>query len=192
MTTLAHRWWLLLVRGIAAVVFGVLAIVFPGLGLLALVALFSAYALVDGVFNIALGVRQARGGERWGVLVAEGVISLVAGLLAILWPAITALVLLFVIAVWAVATGIAEIAAAVKLRKQVRGEWLLGLAGILSIAFGVLIALFPGAGALAVVLWIGAYAIVFGGLLVVLSFRLRAHGLAEERQAPTGGVPTAV
>jgi uncharacterized membrane protein HdeD (DUF308 family) len=189
---LADRWWTLALRGGAAILFGVLTFVWPALSLLVLVILWGAYALVDGVFNLVLAFRSRRErateGQRWGWLVFEGAISILAGLVALLWPEISALALLFVIGAWAIVTGAAEIAAAIQLRKQIQNEWLLALSGIFSIVFGVLLFLFPRAGALAVVLWIGAYAIVFGGLLIALSLKLRKWAGGGERQVPTGGV----
>jgi uncharacterized membrane protein HdeD (DUF308 family) len=187
-TTLADRWWMLAVRGVAAIVFGILTFIAPAESLFALVLLFGAYAVVDGAFNIVAGFHR-RGEPRWGWLIFQGAVSIAAGVLTFLWPGITAFALLMLIAAWALVTGVAEIAAAIRLRKAIRGEWLLALSGILSIAFGVLMFLFPGAGALAVVLWIGAYAVVFGVLLVALAFRLRSWRDQTRRQVPTGGVP---
>jgi uncharacterized membrane protein HdeD (DUF308 family) len=192
---LAQRWWVPVVRGVAAVVFGILCWVRPGLSLLTLVLLFGAYALVDGAFNLVLAIRGRHRVSRWGMLVVEGLASIAAGVLAFIWPGITALVLLYIIAAWAVVTGILEIGAAIRLRKTIRGEWMLAIAGVLSIAFGVLLAMFPGAGALTVVLWIGAYCVVFGALLIALGFRLRAwqdkpaQPSAPGQHLPTGGVP---
>lgn len=183
------RWWALVIRGLAAIAFGALTFVNPSISLLALVILWGAYAIVDGVFGIVLSIRGARIVPGWGWLLAEGIASIAAGAVTFLWPGITALVLLFVIATWAVLTGIAEIATAVRLRRHVRGEWMLAASGILSIAFGVILAIRPLAGALAVTWLIGLYAILFGGLLVGLGFRLRrwqemAHHPSPER-APT-------
>jgi uncharacterized membrane protein HdeD (DUF308 family) len=192
---LAQRWWVPVVRGIAAILFGVLCWVKPGLSLFTLVMLFGAYAIVDGAVNLALAIKGRHLMARWGVLIVEGVASIAAGVLAFIWPGITALVLLYIIAAWAVVTGILEISAAIRLRKTIRGEWMLALAGVLSIAFGVLLSIFPGAGALTVVLWIGAYCVVFGALLMALGFRLRSfqHKPAQpstpEQHLPTGGLP---
>jgi uncharacterized membrane protein HdeD (DUF308 family) len=189
-SALAARWWVLVIRGAAAILFGILAVAVPRISLFALVMLWGAYALVDGVFNLMLAARGARAGRRWGWLLFEGILSIAAGVVAFAWPGITALVLLALIGFWAVLTGIAEIAAAIRLRRQIRGEWLLATSGILSIAFGVLVLLFPGAGALALVWMIGAYAIVFGGLLIGLGVRLKRWGRPRERPIPTGGMPT--
>ena len=167
------RWWALVIRGLAAIAFGICTFVAPASSLFALVILWGAYAIVDGVFGIVLSIRGARILPGWGWLLAEGFVSIAAGVVTFLWPGITALVLLFVIATWAVLTGIAEIATAIRLHRHVRGEWMLATAGVLSIAFGVLLAVKPGPGALAVTWLIGGYAIVFGALLVGLGVRLR-------------------
>jgi uncharacterized membrane protein HdeD (DUF308 family) len=187
MGPLAARWWTVTIRGIAAILFGVALLVSPRIGLLTLVILWGAYAFADGIFNLVLA---ARGAQNWGWLLFEGVVSILAGVVAFLWPAITALALLAVIAVWAIITGIAEIAAAIRLRKHIQGEWVLASSGVLSIAFGILMLLFPGAGALGLVWAIGVYAILFGGLLVGLSLRLHEWQRTSARPLPTGGTPT--
>ncbi|HEY3358932.1 MAG TPA: HdeD family acid-resistance protein [Polyangia bacterium] len=186
---LTDRWWALALRGAAGVIFGVLTFVAPAASLFALVVLFGVYALVDGGFNLVMAYRDARGGRRWGVLVFEGIVSVAAGVVTLIWPGISALALLFVIASWAIVTGAFEIAAAIRLRKQIRHEWLLALSGALSVVFGVLLFLRPGAGALAVTVLIGAYAVVFGALLMGLGFRLRSWGRAHEEHPIAGGMP---
>src|SRR5919107_863617 len=170
--SLARNWWAVVLRGLAGILFGVITFVAPGISLVALVLLFGAYAFADGVLAIVSAVR-ARGGDRWGLLLVEGLVGIAAGILTLLWPGITAIALLYVIAAWALVTGAFEIGAAIRLRKVITGEWLLALSGVLSIALGVLLVLAPGPGALALVIWIGAYAFVFGILLVALGFRLR-------------------
>jgi uncharacterized membrane protein HdeD (DUF308 family) len=134
------------------------------------------------VFNVIAAVRRRAGSAPWWALLVEGLISIGAGVVTFLWPAITAIVLLYVVATWAILTGVLEIVAAVRLRRSITGEWWLGLSGALSIVFGAFLMIFPAAGALAVVLWIGAYAVVFGALLLGLAFRLRRWG--EERPIP--------
>lgn len=173
---LARNWWTLVIRGVAAVVFGFLAFAWPGITLRVLVALFGAFALVDGVFNLVGAVRGATHlRERWGWMFLQGLVSIGAGFVTLLWPGLTALALLYWIAAWAVVTGLLEIGTAVRLRKEIRGEWLLVLGGLASVAFGALLFAFPGLGALAVVIWIGVYAVVFGALNIGLGFRLRSE-----------------
>jgi uncharacterized membrane protein HdeD (DUF308 family) len=186
---LASRWWMLLIRGIVAILFGILCFVWPGLSLLALVTVFGAYAIVDGVFNLAHAIGGPRDSERWWALLLEGILGIAVGVLTFVWPNVTALALLYIIGAWALFTGVLEIMAAIRLRKVIRGEWLLALTGILSILFGIILFAFPGAGALAVVIWIGAYAIVFGALLVVLSLRLRSWGRDPTHRVPLDRAP---
>ncbi len=184
LTVYTGSWWALVLRGLAAIAFGVLAFVWPHITLAVLVFLWGAYALIDGVFAIAAGVKTHAENRRWWVLLIEGILSVIAGILAFVIPGITALVLLMLIAAWAVVTGVFEIAAAIQLRKHVKGEWLLALAGVASVIFGIALALKPAAGALAVIWVIGAYAIVFGVLLIALGLRL--HGLVRsaDRMSP--------
>lgn len=170
--TLAKYWWALALRGLVAVLFGLLTFILPGITLVTLVLLFGAYALVDGIFNVIAFFRVAA--HHWALLI-EGIIGIIAGILTFAWPAITAIVLLYLIAFWAIFTGAFEIVAGIRLRKAIRNEWLLLMIGVFSLLFGILILFAPGAGALAIVLWIGAYAIVFGVGLIALAFRLRGH-----------------
>src|SRR5712691_3260906 len=170
--TLARNWWALALRGLAAVLFGLLTFFLPGITLVTLVLLFGAYALVDGMFNLLAFFRVAS--HHWALLI-EGVIGMIAGILTFAWPAMTALVLLYLIAFWAIFTGVFEIVAGIRLRKLIANEWLLLLMGGLSVLFGLLILFAPGTGALAIVLWIGAYSLVFGIFLLALAFRLRGH-----------------
>jgi uncharacterized membrane protein HdeD (DUF308 family) len=170
---LAHNWWTLLLRGILAVIFGVMCFVYPGLTIIVLAMLFGAYALVDGVFAVISAVSAPKGKPRWWVTLLEGIAGIVVGIIALVVPGLTALWLHYLIAAWAIITGIFEIVAAIRLRKEITGEWLLILIGAASVLFGVLIMLMPRAGALAVVWWIGAYSLIFGLLFIVLSFRLR-------------------
>jgi uncharacterized membrane protein HdeD (DUF308 family) len=169
---LTTHWWALVVRGIAAILFGVLAFLAPGLSLLVLIIAFGAYALVDGLFSLVVAGRVGAHGRSFGWLLFAGIIGIAAGIVTFAWPRITALALLAVIAFWALFTGAAEIAAAVRIRRHVHGEWMLATGGVLSIAFGVLLLMFPSAGALAMVWMIGGYAILFGVLLVGLGVRL--------------------
>jgi uncharacterized membrane protein HdeD (DUF308 family) len=171
---LARNWWALLVRGIAAILFGILAFVWPGITVLALVFLFAAYAAVDGIFAFVAAWRAAEARRQWWPLALEGVAGVGVAVLTAVWPGATAFALLFLIAAWALATGVFEIAAAIRLRRVMEGEWLLALVGVASIVFAALILIFPGEGAVAIVWAIGAYAVVFGILLIALSLRLRS------------------
>jgi len=174
--TLIRNWWALALRGVIAVLFGLAAFIWPGITLTVLVLFFGAYAFVDGILALLAAARLHgdMGGERWWALLVEGLAGVAAGILTFIWPSITTLVLLYLIAAWAVVTGVFEILTAVRLRKEVANEWMLVLAGIASVVFGVLLAIRPGAGAVAVAWLIGAYAIVFGLLLLALAFRLRS------------------
>ena len=176
---LADNWWLLLLRGIAAIVFGVLAFFWPGITLLTLVLFWGAYALVDGVLAlwaaISGRVPTMTPGPRWWLGIV-GLSGIAAGIMTFAWPGITTFILLMFIAAWAIVTGIFEIVAAIRLRKEITGEWLLILRGVALVLFGLLIVFMPGAGALAIVWWIGAFSLVVGILFIVLSFRLRKWG----------------
>jgi len=177
-------WWALVLRGLVAIAFGVLAFVWPQITLTALVFLWGAYALVDGAFAIAAGVKSHGENKRWWVLLLEGILGVAAGLVAFLVPGITALALLILIAAWAMVTGAFEIAAAIQLRKHIKGEWLLALAGIASVLFALALLFNPAAGALALVWLIGAYSIVFGVLLIVLGVRLHSLVRSADRMSP--------
>ena len=172
--SLAKHWWALAIRGVLAMLFGILTVFVPGLTLSALIFMFGAYALIEGGFNVIAGIRGRRVERAWWALILEGVVSIAAGVIAFIMPGLTALALLYLIAAWAIVTGVLEIAAAIRLRRQIEGEWALVLTGVSSLIFGALVLYSPGAGALALVLWIGAYAIVFGVLLVAVAFRLRS------------------
>jgi uncharacterized membrane protein HdeD (DUF308 family) len=190
MLTLRTNWWAFVVRGFLAVLFGVLIWLFPGMALLTLVYLFGIYALVEGFFTFFAAFRHPSITTQpaW-LLFLEGLISIAAGICAFVLPGITALALLYLIAAWALFTGILKLVAAVRLRHQMTGEWVLALAGILSIVFAILLVLAPGAGALAVVLWIGAFAILFGALLIFLGFRLLQWSHLAQRQPPISPFP---
>jgi len=162
-----------LFRGILAILFGLVALLWPGLTLLFLVYLFGAYALISGIFATATALRFTH--ERsWALLLVEGILGILAGIVAFVWPGITAFVFLFLIAVWAIVTGIMQIVAALTLPLDTGREWLLGLAGLASIIFGILIALWPSIGLLTVIWLIGIYAIVFGILYIVRYFQTRS------------------
>ena len=171
---LARNWWSLVVRGIFAILLGVLTFLWPGITIAALVLLFGAYALIDGVVNLMGAARAVEAHERWAVLVVEGIIGIAAAIVTLAWPAITAVALVYVIAAWALVTGVLQVVAAIRLRQHIAGEFLLGLAGLASIAFGILLIVSPLAGAVVLAVWIGAYALLFGIVLVALGIRLRS------------------
>jgi len=176
LSRLAENWWLLLLRGLAAIAFGVIAFFWPGITLLSLTYLWGAYALADGVFSLGAAI-TGQGGDtssRWW-LALSGIVSILAAAIAFFWPGITALVLLMFIAGWAIVIGVLEIYAAVQLRKVVENEWWLVLSGLLSIAFGFVMFAWPGTGALAVIWTIAWFAIFFGCTLVGLAFRLKKY-----------------
>ncbi len=171
-----RRWWILLLRGLVAIAFGALIWVQPGISLLALVLLFGAYAMVDGILAVWTAIAGRKGHEHWVVLLIGGLLGVGIGVMTFVIPGLTALALLFYIAIWAVATGVLEIVAAIYLRKEIKSEWWLILAGFASVVFGVLLMARPAAGALAVLWLIGTYAIIFGVLFVILSFKARSFG----------------
>jgi uncharacterized membrane protein HdeD (DUF308 family) len=170
---LARNWWSLMLRGLLGVVLGVIAFAWPGITLAGIVIVFGAYALIGGVLSIAGAVKAAQAHERWGVLVIEGVLGIAAAAVTVLWPAITAIALVYIIGAWAIVIGAMEIAAAVRLREFISGEWLLLLSGIASLVFGILIMMNPLIGAVVMALWFGIYAFVFGVILIALAMRLR-------------------
>ena len=178
----ADHWWAFALRGMAAVIFGILALLWPDLTLGVLVLLWGAYALADGILALAGAFRTPQ--DHRLPLVVEGVVGIAAGLAALFWPGLTAFVLLYTIAAWAFLTGALEVESAMRLRKVIENEWWLGLSGIASVLFGValVIAPGPGAGALALIWLIGVYAIAFGALLIALAFRLR--GYRQRHQFP--------
>jgi uncharacterized membrane protein HdeD (DUF308 family) len=162
----------LIVRGIVGVVFGVIAFLWPGITIAALVVIFGAYAIIDGITNLMLGFSRTGAHGRWAH-VLQGVVGIAAGVLTFMWPAITALVLVLLIGAWAIVTGIFEIAAAIRLRRVITGEWMLVLSGIVSILFGVLVFAFPLAGAVGISWVLGVYAMTAGIILISLGVRLR-------------------
>lgn len=181
-TVLARHWWALALRGVVAVIFGLIAFFIPGATLVALTVLFGAYALIDGFFSLVAAVRSGGRGEHWWALLFEGIVGIGAAAVTILYPGLTLLVLIYIIGGWAIVTGILEISAAVRLRRFIRGEWLLVLGGIASIVFGILLFLAPGPGAIVLAWWIGAYVFVFGLLMIGLAFRLRRWSTAPSPQ----------
>jgi uncharacterized membrane protein HdeD (DUF308 family) len=170
---LVQNWWAVALRGAFAILFGVLAIALPGVTLGALILLWGIYAVADGVFAIISGVRAAHRHERWGALIVEGIAGILAGVVAVFLPAAAAVAFINLFALWALITGIVEIVAAIRLRREIEGEWLLGLTGVLSILIAIYAAAFPGLGLLGLIWTVGAYAIIFGIVLIALAVRLR-------------------
>jgi uncharacterized membrane protein HdeD (DUF308 family) len=172
--TLKRHWWVPVLRGIAAVVFGVMAFVYPGLTVAVLVLLFGAWVLVDGVFRVVGALGHRGSDNEWGFDLVIGIMGIIIGFLTFHAPRITALALIIYIAAWALMIGATEIALAIKLRREIKGEWFLILMGLLSIVFAIMLLWNPLPGALALVWLIGSYAIVFGILGIILGFRLRS------------------
>jgi uncharacterized membrane protein HdeD (DUF308 family) len=170
---LARRWWLIALRGVAAIVFGILAVTLPGITLATLIILFGAYAFVDGIFAVIHALGGGDESESMWLLLLEGLLGIGVGLITFFEPGLTAIALLFYIAAWNLATGVLEIAAAFRLRKQLTGEFWLLVGGLASIIFAIILMTHPAAGALALIWVIGIYAILFGIALLALSFRLR-------------------
>jgi uncharacterized membrane protein HdeD (DUF308 family) len=163
------NWWALAVRGVAGILLGIAAVVWPGITLVVLIALFAVYLLIDGAFAVVAGAR----GRSW-LLIVEGVVGIGAAILAVLWPGITALILVYLVAAWAIATGALELGAAYLLRRVVKNEWLLVVGGIVSIVFGILLAFNPAAGLVTIVWLFGAYMLIFGALTLALALRFRS------------------
>lgn len=175
---ITRHWWMFALRGLAAIILGVVAMIWPEQAMQAMVLLFGAYVLVDGTFAMIAGIASYRYFDRWWAMLLEGLTGVVIGLLTLLWPNITSLVLLYFIAAWALITGILEIVTAIQLRRVITGEWMLILGGLLSILFGVLIVVFPVAGAVSVIWVIATYAVFFGISEIIFAFRLQ--GLRRE------------
>ena len=182
LSILQENWWAIALRGLLGILIGIVAFVLPLPTMVALVWLFGAYAILDGLFNLVTVWRKGRT-RPWWAMALEGVLGLGAGIVSFIWPGITALALVYLIAAWALVTGVLEIVAAIRLRKEIEGEWLLALSGVFSIALGVLFAMAPDAGAVALVWFWGAYTAAFGALLIWLSFRLRSRHEAFKPQA---------
>ncbi|MGX8272207.1 HdeD family acid-resistance protein [Brevundimonas diminuta] len=168
-----HRsWWLLLLRGIAAVAFGVLTFVWPQISLLTLILVYGVYALIDGVLALIAAIRGGGFAPRWW-LALGGVVSILAAVVAFAWPGLTALVLVYLIGFWSILRGVLEIIGAIRLRNEIANEWTLGVAGALSVIFGLILVFMPGAGALGLLWLIAAWAVLFGLLLIWVAFKVR-------------------
>jgi uncharacterized membrane protein HdeD (DUF308 family) len=176
--SLTDHWWLFLIRGIAAIIFGILAFAWPGVTLVVLVLFFGAFALVDGIASLIAAI-TGRGATapRWWLAII-GLVGIAAGLLTFFWPAVTAVLLLYFIAGWAIAMGVFQIIGAIQLRKEIDNEWLLILSGVVSVLFGILLLAVPGTGLLALIWLIAIDAIIFGVLVIGFGLRLRKHKTA--------------
>jgi uncharacterized membrane protein HdeD (DUF308 family) len=183
---LADNWWAVGLRGLLGILFGLICLLTPGIAVGAFVILFSAYMLVDGVFAIVSGIKAARSGERWGLLILEGIVDIAAGVVAFLWPLITLVALTWLIAIWAIVSGALMLGAAFTLNID-HGRWWLALGGIASVIFGILLVIEPLVGAVVVTMWIGAYALVFGVFLLILAFQLHSRKEERARKAPASG-----
>lgn len=171
MDQLAGAWWLVLIRGICAIIFGILALVWPGLTIYTLVIFFGAYAIVSGAFTLFSAFRHDVESKTW--LIVSGVVGILAGLVAFIWPGMTTLVLLYIIAFWAIFAGVAEIIGGIRLRKIIDNEWMLIVGGVLSVIFGILLLIWPATGALTLTWLIGLFAVMYGIAMVFLSFRMK-------------------
>jgi len=183
--SMARSWWTFIVRGVFAILFGLICLLFPPVAIVALATLFGFWLLLDGISGLAVAW-QMRSKSGWWLPLLEGIAGLVAGFLAIVWPTITALVLVLFVGIWAIMTGLFEVWAAIRLREQIKGEFWLGLAGVISVLFGIYVIIFPGAGILSVLWLIAVFAIAFGVSLIGLGWRLRG---INERMAAGGSNP---
>ncbi|HWU25701.1 MAG TPA: HdeD family acid-resistance protein [Rhizomicrobium sp.] len=174
MRVLARNWWLFAIRGVLGILFGMLAFLLPGVTMLSLVTVFAAYAIADGLFAIVAAMRASQHNERWTPFLLEGIVGLVVGALAMVWPALTVLVFVLLVGAWALLTGGLMLSAAYRLGLD-HGRWWFALGGVASILYGLLLFIAPVLGALVLTWWLGAYAIVFGVALLLGAFRLRAH-----------------
>jgi uncharacterized membrane protein HdeD (DUF308 family) len=178
---LAQNWWAIALRGVVAILFGIIALLMPGVTIGALILWFGAFMVVDGIFAIVAGVRAAAHHQRWGALIFEGIVDLIAGAIAFLAPLATLLALVYLNAAWAIVSGALMLAAAFRLRRT-HGKWWMGLGGLFSVVWGILLFIAPITGAVVMTIWLGAYALVFGAMMLALAFRLRQRRDDE----PTG------
>lgn len=168
-----HRsWWLLLLRGVAAVAFGVLTFVWPQISLLTLIMVYGIYALADGILALIAAIRGGGVVPRWW-LALGGVVSILTAVLVFAWPGLTALVLVYLIGFWSILRGVLEIIGAIRLRDEIANEWTLGVAGALSVIFGLILVIMPGAGAIGLLWLIATWAVLFGLLLIWVAFKVR-------------------
>jgi uncharacterized membrane protein HdeD (DUF308 family) len=180
--TVSGNWWAVLLRGVAAVLFGLAALIWPGLTLAVLIVVYGVYAIVDGIFAIVVGIRAGSDTRRW-LLLAEGALGILAGLIAVFWPGVSAVVLLYIIAFWAIFGGLLRIFGAVLLRREIDNEWTMALGGALWVILGIVLFVVPGAGLLSLSWLIGIFALGAGITLIALAFRVRS-------QRPSGSSST--
>ena len=180
--TVSGNWWALAIRGVAAVLIGLAAVAWPGLTLAILIVLYGAYAVVDGGIAIVAGLRGTDGTRRW-LLLAEGVLGLLAGLVALFWPGLAAVVALYVFSFWAVFGGLLRILGAILLRREIDNEWTMALGGALWVLLGIVLAVLPGAGLLALAWVIGVLTLAMGVTLIIQAFRVRGQGTGGSRVA---------
>jgi uncharacterized membrane protein HdeD (DUF308 family) len=171
---LADNWWAVALRGLFAILFGIIAFAMPGAAMLALVLVFGAYSIADGIVNIVLALRGARQHERWGLLLINGLLGIAIGVAAAIWPGITVLVFVFMVGAWALLSGGLMLGAAFGLKIS-HGRWFLMFGALISLVYGLLLFASPLIGALVLTWWIGAHALIFGVTLIVLAFRLRKY-----------------
>lgn len=180
---LSRNWWAVLLRGICAVIFGLAAFAWPGITLALLILFYGAYVLVEGIFAVVSSFGRTKDSKFPWSMFLVGLVSIAVGLITFVWPGLTALALLYLIGAWAIVRGIFEVVAAIELRKQIEGEWLMIIAGMASVLFGVLMVLWPGAGVLALLWLIGIFAVIFGVIIIILAFKLRGLKKRVEQAA---------
>ncbi len=184
LASFARHWWVIALGGLLGILFGLVALAWPQITLLALVYVFAAFAVADGLVTLYFSIATHKADEGWGMLAASGIAEVVLGVVIFIWPQITAQIFVYIVAAWAIMTGVFEILAVADFRGVIDDGWLLILAGILSVAFGVLLIVYPSAGAISLVWIIGLYATVAGILDIVFAFRL--HGLAQKVEKAFG------
>lgn len=176
--TSARNWWLVILRGILAILFSVAAFAWPQVTIVLMVWMFGIYAILAGLVSVRTGLSRTKTSSRWWAFLLDGLVRIAVGVMALIWPDLATLAIVLLIASWAILTGILEIAAAIRLRYEITSEWLLGLGGIISIVLGVLLLIQPLAGGIAIIWTIAAYAMIFGVLLIVFGFRLRNRSIS--------------
>ncbi len=180
---MTRNWWTLVLRGVLAILFGIIVILTPLIALTSLILLWGAYVLVDGVMAVFVAIRHRSEYPQWWVTLLEGIAGIIAGIIAFLFPPLTAIIMVYYVAAWAIITGVMQIAAAIQLRKEIEGEFWLGLGGLLSVIFGVFLVLSPGEGILTLLLLVGIYSIIFGVSLLMLGLRVR--GMSDQTRPTT-------